>query len=203
VVSQAELTRDPSLLFMAFSQQDNGRSPCVPVIVGSEIDGDALASMIQDALRQKLDGKALMQPIVMRTREMAMKCPKCGADNPDYVVYCGNCAGTIKEPEPSTDGSEASSEQGRLSQTSPLIQSGFLRILAKLCGITCALVGVIFTIVGLYGMSGGSGVIFTINDRLVDAQEGGQVFLIIGIATLLVGITLLYFGFKKKVVQRY
>ena len=28
-----------------------------------------------------------------------MECPKCGAGNPDYAVYCGSCSALIKEPE--------------------------------------------------------------------------------------------------------
>ena len=27
-----------------------------------------------------------------------MECPKCGAENPDYAVYCGSCAALIKKP---------------------------------------------------------------------------------------------------------
>ena len=41
-----------------------------------------------------------------------MKCPKCGAGNPDYAVYCGSCSALIKEAkrpryrnEPSRKGS--------------------------------------------------------------------------------------------------
>lgn len=83
----------------------------------------------------------------------------------------------------------------------PLIQSGFLRIIVRISGILGALSGVVFTFVGLYGLAGGTSVEFRINDRLVNAQEGGQTFLIIGIAILLVGVTLIYLGFKKKVLQ--
>ena len=28
-----------------------------------------------------------------------MECPKCGARNPDYAVYCGTCSTLIKEPK--------------------------------------------------------------------------------------------------------
>ena len=28
-----------------------------------------------------------------------MECPKCGAGNPDYAVYCGSCSALIKEPK--------------------------------------------------------------------------------------------------------
>lgn len=27
-----------------------------------------------------------------------MECPKCGAENPDYAVYCGSCSALIKKP---------------------------------------------------------------------------------------------------------
>lgn len=130
-----------------------------------------------------------------------MECPKCGAENPDHAVYCGRCAGTIKESEPPTGSSETSRELESLSQMRPLIQSGFLRIIVRISGILGALSGVVFTFVGLYGLAGGTSVEFRINDRLVNAQEGGQTFLIIGIAILLVGVTLIYLGFKKKVLQ--
>jgi len=132
---------------------------------------------------------------------MAMKCSKCGAENPDYAVYCGKCAGALKESEPSTGSLETAHELGSLTQMRPLIQSGFLRIMVKIGGVLGALFGVVFTIVGLYGIAGGTGVVFTINDRLVSAQEGGQIFLIIGVVILLVGITLIYLGFKKRVVK--
>lgn len=28
-----------------------------------------------------------------------MECPKCGAKNPDYAIYCGNCSALIREPK--------------------------------------------------------------------------------------------------------
>jgi ABC-type cobalamin transport system permease subunit len=83
----------------------------------------------------------------------------------------------------------------------PLIQNGFLRVFVKIGGVLGALFGVIFAIVGLYGIAGGTGVEFSINDRVVDGQEGGPIFLITGIVILLVGVALIYLGFKKKVVQ--
>lgn len=74
---------------------------------------------------------------------------------------------------------------------------GLLKTLVKVAAIGLIFVGIIILAVGLYGLSGGSGVTFTINDRLVSAQEGGQIFSIIGIVMLLVGVLLGYFGFKK------
>jgi len=57
--------------------------------------------------------------------------------------------------------------------------------------------GVIFIAVGVYGLAGGTGITFTINDRMVTAQEGGQIFSIIGVVLLFVGIALTYIGFRK------
>jgi len=74
---------------------------------------------------------------------------------------------------------------------------GLLRILVKLAGIGLVLFGIVFLAVGVYGLTGGTGITFTINERLVTAQEGGQIFSVIGIIMLLVGIALTYFGFKK------
>jgi hypothetical protein len=74
---------------------------------------------------------------------------------------------------------------------------GLLRILVKLAGILLVLFGIVFLAVGVYGVAGGTGITFTINERLVTAQEGGQTFSVIGIIMLLVGIALNYFGFRK------
>jgi hypothetical protein len=74
---------------------------------------------------------------------------------------------------------------------------GLMKTLAKVVGIMLVLVGIILFAVGIYGLAGGTGVTFTINDRLVSAQEGGQIFSIIGIVMLLVGAVLSYFGFKR------
>jgi len=34
---------------------------------------------------------------------MAMKCPKCGSENADYVIYCGQCASALKEADGRAD----------------------------------------------------------------------------------------------------
>lgn len=142
-----------------------------------------------------------MQSIAMRAGGMAMKCPKCGTETSEDRMYCGYCGGTVREPVPSAGSSETAHELGRLTQMRPLIQNGFLRVFVKIGGVLGALFGVIFAIVGLYGIAGGTGVEFSINDRVVDGQEGGPIFLITGIVILLVGVALIYLGFKKKVVQ--
>lgn len=135
--------------------------------------------------------------------EMGMKCPNCGAENPDYAVYCGKCAGTIKESERSTGNPENSLESERLTQMVPLIQNGFLRIVAMIGGILSAIFGAIFAIVAAYAIAGGSGVRFTINDRLVSAEEGGPIFLVIGLVLLFVGFALRYAYHKTKPERAY
>ena len=74
---------------------------------------------------------------------------------------------------------------------------GLLKILVKLAGIGGMLFGIVFLAVGVYGLAGGTGITFTINDRMVTAQEGGQIFSIIGVVLLFVGIALTYIGFRK------
>jgi hypothetical protein len=74
---------------------------------------------------------------------------------------------------------------------------GLLKTLLELVGILMMIGGVIFIAVGAYGLAGGTGITFTINESLVTAQEGGQIFSIIGVVVLLVGIALTYIGFKR------
>jgi len=74
---------------------------------------------------------------------------------------------------------------------------GLMKTLAKVIGIILVIVGIIMFAVGIYGLAGGTGVTFTINDRVVSAQEGGQIFAIAGIVVLLIGVVLSYFGFKR------
>ena len=80
----------------------------------------------------------------------------------------------------------------------PLIQNRFLRIATMIGGILSAIFGVIFAIVGAYAIAGGSGVTFTINDRIVSAEEGGPIFLVIGLVLLFVGFALRYVYHKTK-----
>jgi len=74
---------------------------------------------------------------------------------------------------------------------------GLLKTLLELVGILMMIGGVIFIAVGVYGLAGGTGITFTINDRMVTAQEGGQIFSIVGVVLLLVGIAFTYIGFRK------
>ncbi|MCJ7423597.1 hypothetical protein MUP01_04925 [Candidatus Bathyarchaeota archaeon] len=74
---------------------------------------------------------------------------------------------------------------------------GLMKTLAEVIGIIMVIVGIILFAVGIYGLAGGTGVTFTINDRVVSAQEGGQVFAIAGIVALLIGAVLSYVGFKR------
>jgi len=65
---------------------------------------------------------------------------------------------------------------------------GLLKILLELAGILGMIFGIVFIGVGVYGLTGGTGITFTINERMVTAQEGGQIFSIIGTVILFVGI---------------
>ena len=66
----------------------------------------------------------------------------------------------------------------------------------KLGGIVAILFGIVFTLAGAYGLAGGTGITFTINQRVIGAQEGGLIFSIVGIIVLLGGIAIAYFGLK-------
>ena len=72
-----------------------------------------------------------------------------------------------------------------------------MKTLAKVIGIIMLLVGIGLLAMGIYGLAGGTGVTFTINDRVVSAEEGGQIFAIAGIVALLIGAVLSYVGFRK------
>jgi hypothetical protein len=74
---------------------------------------------------------------------------------------------------------------------------GLMKTLVEVIGIIMIIVGIILFAVGVYGLAGGTGVTFTINDRVVSAQEGGQIFAIAGIVVLLIGAALGYVGFKR------
>jgi len=74
---------------------------------------------------------------------------------------------------------------------------GLLKILLELAGILGMIFGIVFIAVGVYGLAGGTGITFTINERMVTAQEGGQIFSIIGTVILFVGMALTYVGFKR------
>lgn len=69
---------------------------------------------------------------------------------------------------------------------------GFLKKLMKFGGIVAVLLGIVFTLAGAYGLAGGTGTAFTINERVVTAQEQS----IVGVIVLLGGIALTYFGLK-------
>ena len=125
---------------------------------------------------------------------MAMKCPKCGAENPDYAMYCGKCAGSMKESEQSTVKEKYESP----TQMVPLIQSRYLRIATMLLGIFLAIFGAIVVFVTAYAIAGGAGVTFTINDRMVSVEEGGPIFLVIGLVLLFVGFALRHAYHKTK-----
>ena len=69
---------------------------------------------------------------------------------------------------------------------------GLLRILMKLAGIATIPIGIVFTLAGAYGLAGGTGITFEINERVVSPQEGGMIFSISGMIVLLVGVSMIY-----------
>jgi len=74
---------------------------------------------------------------------------------------------------------------------------GIMKTLAKVIGVIILLVGIGLLAIGIYGLAGGTAVTFTINERVVSAEEGGQIFAIVGIVALLIGAVLSYVGFRK------
>ena len=41
-----------------------------------------------------------------------MKCPSCGAENPDYVIFCGQCATKVRDVDPNRIFSDDSAKHG-------------------------------------------------------------------------------------------
>ena len=74
---------------------------------------------------------------------------------------------------------------------------GLLKILVKVVGILLIVIGIVAFALGLYGLSGGAGVNFYINEKLVTPQEFGNIITPVGLVILLIGIGLSYYGFKK------
>ena len=72
-----------------------------------------------------------------------------------------------------------------------------MKTLAKAFGIIILLVGIGLLVLGIYGLAGGTGVTFTLNDRVVSAEEGGQMLAIVGTVALLIGAAPSYVGFKR------
>jgi len=132
---------------------------------------------------------------------MTMECPNCGAENPDYAVYCGKCAGSIKEPEKSTGSPENSLESVSITQMEPLIQNDLVRTITIIGGIITMIFGALSAILGAYGMRGGN-VQFTVNDKLLSTEEGGELFLTIGLVVVVVGYGVIYAArYKRKAAQ--
>jgi hypothetical protein len=123
---------------------------------------------------------------------MGMKCPNCGSEEPDYAVYCGKCAGLMKEREQSTGSPEKSERLGSPVQMVFWIKDRFTRMFMKSFGIGAVIVGAFFAIAGALATSMGGFTDITINGRVVLAEEGGQTFFVIGLALLFVGYVLRY-----------
>ena len=69
------------------------------------------------------------------------------------------------------------------------------KTLMKLGGVAAILFGVVFTLAGAYGLTGET-VTLALGVEVVSAQEGGQIFSIVGYMMLLGGIAMTYVGFK-------
>ena len=82
--------------------------------------------------------------------------------------------------------------KGLYIEMGPLVKIGVCGL-----GVACLIIGIALIGLGIYGLAGGTGITFTINERVVSAQEGGQIFSIIGVITFLIGILFTYLGFKK------
>lgn len=82
--------------------------------------------------------------------------------------------------------------RGLYVEMKPLVKIGACGL-----GIVCLIIGIALIALGIYSLAGGTGITFTINERVVTAQEGGQIFSIIGVIMFLVGILFTYLGFKK------
>jgi hypothetical protein len=72
---------------------------------------------------------------------------------------------------------------------------GLLKTLMRF-GIVAIPFGIVLIAAGAYGLAGRTGITFTINERVVSAQEGSQIFSIVGIILLFGGIVTVYIGFK-------
>ena len=132
-----------------------------------------------------------------------MKCPNCGKETEDDRFFCGWCNASLREPAPSTDSQTSHIESVSNTQMVPLIRNDFLRMVTKIFGIFSAIFGAILAIVAAYAIAGGSGVTFTINDRVVSTEEGGPIFLVIGLVLLFVGFALRYAYHKAKPEKVY
>ena len=82
--------------------------------------------------------------------------------------------------------------RGLYVEMKPLVKIGVCGL-----GIVCLIIGIALIALSIYSLAGGTGITFTINERVVTAQEGGQIFSIIGVIMFLVGILFTYLGFKK------
>ena len=70
--------------------------------------------------------------------------------------------------------------------------------LVKLVAVLGILFGIVFVLVGVYGLAGGQSVRFVISGEQVSPQKGGMIFTGIGIIALLIGIVCYHYGFRKK-----
>jgi hypothetical protein len=67
---------------------------------------------------------------------MAMKCPNCGAENPEYSFYCGTCAGPLKESEPTATSTTIHTEDDESRYRRELREA--LTLLSFICAFLAA-----------------------------------------------------------------
>ena len=63
----------------------------------------------------------------------------------------------------------------------------------KIAALVAQLLGGVITLIGSYSLSGGTEIIPV---EMINPQDAGQIFSIIGVVILLLGVVLFYFGFR-------
>ncbi|OGS55504.1 MAG: hypothetical protein A3K60_06875 [Euryarchaeota archaeon RBG_19FT_COMBO_56_21] len=129
-----------------------------------------------------------------------MKCPSCGAENADYVIFCGQCATQIRKPDPSRAVFKEWTKQSEQLET-----PRNTNVVTDLSLIAIAVnVRRIFILIGL-------GIILTIGTSLISlwisisdydvesAQSLLRTWLLLATAILIAG--LLYAIFQKRLTR--
>ena len=78
-----------------------------------------------------------------------------------------------------------------------MIKMTLLKTFMNLIGTGCIVFGAMLTSFGLYGLAGGTGIQYYIDDKQVTPQEGGQLPFIVGLILLGAGLIITSFYRKK------